>query len=347
MMTGIIPCLYNSFSFTQANLEGGNIICYDIKTNNIKSEQRDCNNVVSSNAASSVPSLPKVIPEPIFLKKLPDSEQSIEYKRGADTETDPETDPETEVDTDTDTDTDHVSSSSSSFSASSCRESRTMNEIVSFDPNDIRKYSQNINETKCADSILWCLYIMMYGYGKFEMIDNYYTESNRFKFELIELLRQNKPILKANKLKISALEESLVHKPFITLETLHAVVVCKSMTTVYIIQDRKYYDVGGGGGGSGATTFILEKIKGRYVLYDAPPPMTVKYITYVKENYWRMESISAPIRPLSAYKLQDLIDISTKLGLEVVTKIPGKFGSIGTEKRKTKPELYESICRYV
>jgi len=343
MMTGIIPCLYNSFSFTQSNLEGGNIICYDIKTNIIKSEQSDCNKVVSSNAASSVPSLPKVIPEPMFIKKLPDSEQSNQDDPETDPETDPDPETETETEIDTATDTDEVSSSSSS--ASSCRESPTMNQIVSFNPNDIRKYTQNIHETKCADSILWCLYIMMNGYDKFEMIDNYYTESNRFKFELIELLRQNKPILKANKLKISALEESLVHKPFITLETLHAVVVCKSMTTVYIVQDRKYYDIGSGG--SGATTFILEKIKGKYVLYDAPQTLTVKYIKYVQENYWRMESISSPIRPLSAYKLQDLIDISTKLGLEVVTKIPGKFGSIGTEKRKTKPELYESICRYV
>ena len=36
-----------------------------------------------------------------------------------------------------------------------------VNQIVTFHPNDIRKYSININETKCADSILWCLYIMM------------------------------------------------------------------------------------------------------------------------------------------------------------------------------------------
>ncbi|NBP66733.1 MAG: hypothetical protein EBU66_19055, partial [Bacteroidetes bacterium] len=91
---------------------------------------------------------------------------------------------------------------------------------------------------------------MLYGSEKLEMIDNYYTESNRFKFELIELLRQNKTILKANKLKISALEETLVHKPFITLETLQAVIVCKLMS-VYIVQDRKYYDVIGGGGGGG------------------------------------------------------------------------------------------------
>ena len=79
----------------------------------------------------------------------------------------------------------------------------------------------------------------------------------------------------------------------------------------------------------------------------APDPISMKYIAYVRTNYWRMESISAPIRPISAYKLQDLIDISEKLNLPVVNVFPGKFGSIGAEKRKTKPELYEGICRYV
>jgi hypothetical protein len=330
MMTGFIPCLYNSFSFTPANLDGGNIICYDIKS-------RTNNNIVDvgKNVYTELdtPSLPKRLPEPIFITNTPnasDSEESSDADADADAITDASisSDTETIIDLNADAAADNVPSSS-------------VNQIVTFHPNDIRKY---INETKCDDSILWSLYIMINGYENFELIDNYYTESNRFKFELIELLRQNKPILKANKLKITALEESLVHKPFITLETLHAVVVCKSIS-LYIIQDRKYYDVVGGG--CDGTTFILEKIKGKYVLYDPPQPLIVKYVTYVKENYWRMESISAPIRPISAYKLQDLIDISTKLGLEVVTKIPGKFGSIGTEKRKTKPELYESICRYV
>ena len=332
MMTGFIPCLYNSFSFTPANLEGGNIICYDIKSR----ANHNSSNVTKNNRIDDVgeivldsisPSLPKRLPEPIFINKMPNSSDSEESS-----DTDASTDPDPYLDPDLDTGADNVPLPA-------------VNQIVIFHPNDIRKYSININETKCADSILWCLYIMMNRYEKFEMIDNYYTESNRFKFELIELLRQNKPILKANKLILSALEESLVHKPFITLETLHAVVVCKSIS-VYIVQDRKYYDVVSGGGCDG-TTFILEKIKGKYVLYDPPQPLIVKYVTYVQENYWRMESISAPIRSLSAYKLQDLIDISIKLGLEVVTKIPGKFGSIGTEKRKTKPELYESICRYV
>ena len=62
---------------------------------------------------------------------------------------------------------------------------------------------------------------MIYGIEKFETIENYYTASNTFKFELIEMMRKSKPVLKANKIKLTGVEESLVHKPFINLETLH------------------------------------------------------------------------------------------------------------------------------
>jgi hypothetical protein len=56
-MTGIIPCLYNSFSFTLENILGGDIVCYEIKNARVT-----CEELV-------VPSLPSVLPEPMFSKK--------------------------------------------------------------------------------------------------------------------------------------------------------------------------------------------------------------------------------------------------------------------------------------
>lgn len=310
-MTGIIPCLYNSYSFSKENFDGGDIVCYDIARRVVGCERER----EKSNQPENI-IIQALLPEPIFLKKKEDS----------------------------DSESSEINTSSSSSESESEASSPTV-EITVFQPNDIKQYAYNntrTNETANTDSILWSLYIMLYGVEKYEMIENHYIESNRFKFELIEFLRDNKTILKANKVKLSSTEDTLVHKPFITLETLHAVAICKSLS-LYIIQDRKYYDVSSGSG----TPFIIEKIKGKYLLYMAPDPISMKYIAYVRTNYWRMESISAPIRPISAYKLQDLIDISEKLNLPVVNVFPGKFGSIGTEKRKTKPELYEGICRYV
>ena len=303
-MTGIIPCLYNSFSFTNENMigVGGSIVCYETK-------------VLRERSMTVVAAVPVMVPVPVPVEQplvyIPSSESIL---------------------SDSDTDTDRDSDGSSTTSSS-----------VIFNPDVMTQYSYKYPPS-CNDSILWSAYIMLYGTEKYETIENPYVESNRFKFELIEYMRQNKPILKANKIKLSGLEESLVHKPFITLETLHAIAVCKSIS-VCIVQDRKYYEIANGSGGSG--TFILEKVKGKYVLYIAPNKLNMDYLTYIRANYWLMESISAPISRITAYKLQDLVDISQKLNLPVVNVTPGRFGSMPTEKRKTKSELYEGIVRCV
>ena len=301
MMTGIIPCLYNSFSFTNENIvgEGGSIVCYETKSSRERS------------APASVTPTPTPTPTVEPFVYIPSAASIL---------------------TETESDADDSSSTIDSEIPAS--------PAVVFHPDIMTSYGYK-HPPSCSDSLLWSAYIMLYGTEKYETIENSYVESNRFKFELIEVMRQNKPILKANKIKLSGLEESLVHKPFITLETLQAIAVCKSIS-VCIVQDRKYYEIDNGGGG-----FIIEKIKGNYVLYIAPIKVNMEYLAYIRMKYWLMESISAPIRPLSAYKLQDLVDISQKLNQHVVNVTPGRFGSMPTQKRKTKPELYEAICRCI
>ena len=294
--TLVIPCLYNSFSFTSENITD-KIVVYDILS--VKS------------------------PVPV---QVPVQVQASVHTAVIDTPTT----------SDTDEDTADDSSSATTTIDSEIPPSST----VAFHPDIMTSYGYKYPPS-CSDSILWSVYIMLYGTEKYETIENPYVESNRFKFELIEVMRQNKPILKANKIKLCGLEESLVHKPFITLETLQAIAVCKSIS-VCIVQNRKYYEIDNGG-----ETFIIEKIKGNYVLYIAPIKVNMDYLTYIRKNYWLMESISAPISRITAYKLQDLVDISQKLNLPVVNVTPGKFGSMGTETCKTRPELYEAICRCI
>ena len=287
----IIPCLYNSFSFTPENNAIVYYDCYQRRRND----------------PQTTPIQPhRLIPEP-------------------------EAEPESEL---------SVSSSASSSASASDEECETP-ETLTFDPDMMNRYTYTTSHKGATDTLLWLLYVMIYGVEKYETVDNHYTESNRFKFEWIETLRTYKPILKANKIKLSELEETLVHKPFINLETLRAIALCKGLSVCYVHQ-RKYFRCDNGSV-SGGSVFIIEKINGKYVLYLAPGDIREKYLNYITNNYWQMESISAPIRPISAYKLQDLIDISTRLGLPIVNITPGKFGSMGTEKRKTKPELYEAI----
>jgi DNA-binding cell septation regulator SpoVG len=60
-----------------------------------------------------------------------------------------------------------------------------------------------------------------------------------------------------------------------------------------------------------------------------------------------MESISSPIRSISAYKLQDLVDICRKLEISDIKVVLGEFGSIVHQKKKTKQELYQEIVRAI
>jgi len=292
----IIPCLYNSFSFTPEN---NAIVYYDMNTRPVTMSSLYDRVTETEPVAVAVAVSSCVVPA-----------EASESSDASDT-----------------------SDTSDASDASDAKE------VVdtTFHPDVMARYSYTVR-SDATDSLLWLTYVMLYGTEKYETIENLYTESNRFKFELIETLRTCKPVLKANKIRISEIEETLVHKPFIHLETLRAIAVCKGVS-VCIVQDRKYFHCDNGNSGA----FILEKIKGKYVLYLAPMELLEKYLNFIRQNYWLMESISAPIRPISAYKLNDLVDISTRLGLPIVNIIPGKFGSMGTEKRKTKSELYEAI----
>lgn len=321
----IIPCLYNSFSFTPANINES-MLYYDTFS------FRPIHIPVKSMAPEEQPvpvHLPVFVPivSDVTTMSVSSDDSSDDAGSGSDSET-----------------------SSSSSSSSPSPNPTTSN--TDFHPDMMKSYIVSpSNPETSADSLIWIAYIIIYGLEKLETIENHYTTSNTFKFELIEMMRKSKTILKANKIKLTGVEETLVHKPFINLETLQAIIVCKGLS-LCIVQDRKYYEIqgggcGGGGGNGAENSFIIEKIKGKYVLYMPPQEIKSAYLNYIRTNYWLMESISSPIRPISAYKLQDLVDISIKLNLPIATITPGKFGSMGTEKRKTKPELYEAICKCV
>ena len=220
---------------------------------------------------------------------------------------------------------------------------------VAFDLTTMSKYLYTPNVKN--DTLLWCAYIMIHGIEKFECVENQYTESNSFKFQMAEYIRARKTLLKPHNISASSVEESLVHKPYISLETFQGIAVCYNLS-VCIIQDRKIFEVGRSD--NDKNTFILEKIRGKFGVYivtsasaSAGARDKTAFLAHVREKYWSMENISSPIRSISAYKVQDLIDICKKLEIPETKVVLGDFGSIVSQKKKTKAELYEDIVRMI
>jgi hypothetical protein len=125
-----------------------------------------------------------------------------------------------------------------------------------------------------------------------------------------------------------------------------------------VINGRKLFEIGRNN--DDAKTFVIEKRKGKFGIFMFSSGVgsgsgtgvsciaqKKNALDYVRDNYWSMENINSPIRPLSAYKLSDLVDICTRLNIPTHTQKLGEFGSIGTEKKKTKSELYEAICQHI
>jgi hypothetical protein len=59
--------------------------------------------------------------------------------------------------------------------------------------------------------------------------------------------------------------------------------------------------------------------------------------TVIVNDFYKIENINKPIKCESSYKVQDLLDISSKLGIEL---------NNNDGKKKTKKEMYELIIQY-
>jgi hypothetical protein len=64
----------------------------------------------------------------------------------------------------------------------------------------------------------------------------------------------------------------------------------------------------------------------------------LEYISTVRKSYWFIENIQKPLSAPSAYTIKELQDISTKLGINLVSNLG---------KNKTKQLLYEEILTYM
>ena len=334
----IVSCRYNSFSFTRDNIDN-RMNVYSINNN-------------TSNGNSTI--FNKYAPK----LNIPDE-----------TDTDSKDKPKTLICNNLKISSEEIVSSSECESeASSVVSSDT--ESTQVETTEIETHDQPVIvefgeisswfTPKPEDSLLWCAYIMINGIEKFETVENYYTEGNVFKYQVVGDIRSKKTLLKPHKLSLSKIEDSIVNKPFINLESFYAIALTYNLS-ICLIQGRKLFEIGRNNDDS--KTFVIEKKRGKYGIYlFSSQSSTINIVSkhntsiqvlktaalnYVRDNYWSMENISTPIRPLSAYKLPDLVDICKRLNIPTSHQHKGEFGSIGIEKRKTKGELYEAICQTI
>ena len=61
-------------------------------------------------------------------------------------------------------------------------------------------------------------------------------------------------------------------------------------------------------------------------------------IEMYRNTLFKVDTIDKPIKAITSYKVQELVDFCNKLGIEIVNK--------DTNKNKSKKDLYESLIQY-
>lgn len=204
------------------------------------------------------------------------------------------------------------------------------------EPSLPKKYS--IFCPKENDSLFWCYYIILNGDTSYEMLNNknmLLEKSN--KFEYINKIRSNKQILKTYKFDtLTNLESNLANDEFINIKTIMSLSAIDKINVIFISK-KTYFEL------------LMNDDKPIYVIRELELQSKYKkkygyeianteLLEEIRKTLYRVETLGKPIKSLSSYKVQDLIEICNKLAIEITNK--------ESNKTKTKNELYEALIQY-
>lgn len=183
------------------------------------------------------------------------------------------------------------------------------------------------------DTLFWCFYIMKNGEHEYDMIynRNVVTEK-KIKIEYVEKMRTDKPLLKQYKFaSLSNIESNLVNDHKININTFLSLCVLEKLNVIYIKRNT-YFELKMNDTDVVYIVYNLENHRNGYEVNINNKAETLC------ESRFKLDNIDKPIKSISAYKVDELVNICKKLQIEVVDK--------ETNKSRNKKELYELIVQY-
>ena len=207
-----------------------------------------------------------------------------------------------------------------------------------------------------SNSLFWCFYIIYNGFASYEYESNYFTAEQQFKIQTIEKVKkgEGKNNLKEHKISKMSFESGLLGCNNINAKTLYALCLCYNLNIFYIYKNTYYEMIS-----NIEKPVHIIKYNAETNNYSICLPVDInatetlkkhsECIEKTKEKYWKLDSLDKPLRAITAYSVQDLINICYKLDIDIDIDIDidlnHNINSKITNKKKTKAELYSSILQ--
>ena len=184
------------------------------------------------------------------------------------------------------------------------------------------------------DFLFWCWIIFLYGFSEYEMLrkNTFVTEKN-LKIQFIDKLRNkdNKPILKKLKTKLTDIEGNLANENILTLKNLETMLIIEKYNFIFM-NDKIYYEnITYPDNKTCIIKFFKKNQNYGFMLNN-------DNLYELRKNLFIVDSYIKPIKSISSYKAQDLRDICEKLNIDIM-KTPSK--------KKTKTELYQLLLEKI
>lgn len=188
---------------------------------------------------------------------------------------------------------------------------------------------------KQKDSLFWCFYILKYGYSNYEMdiYNQYFVIEKKIKFKYIELLRQNKELLKIHKIKpFTELEDDLANKDKISVKTFFALCILENIN-IMLVDKRKIFELTCIDIDSDHPVNIIHRNRKNYEHY-IEINVTDDILNNYRNNYYN-SNLDEKLKSIGSYKLSELNELCKKLDININVK--------EGEKKKTKKDIYELL----
>jgi hypothetical protein len=189
---------------------------------------------------------------------------------------------------------------------------------------------------KEKDQLYWCFFIIHNGFEKYEYpgTTSFVSEKEE-KFKLIEHMRNNKQQLKTKKIKNikEDIEDELANKQIIGMKTFVALCVVHNINIMYI-HKRKCFEIIFDDQMPTHVVHCVNNKDSSACNYCYEQNVTKEQIEKYKNEYFNWESFDKPLKAMSSYKLDELLELAKRLCLS----------ENGTDlSKKTKKDLYEML----
>ena len=188
------------------------------------------------------------------------------------------------------------------------------------------------------DSLFWCYYIISNGDNKYQMLNvkNSLIEK-QLKIDYINKIRNNKQIIKSYKFDtIINIENNLANENLINIKTVMTLFVVDKINLIFVSKNT-YFEL------------LMNDTEPVYIIREIQSQSKYKskygfeisnkcILDDIKSNFFQLDTLNKPIKAISAYKVDDLINIAKKLAIDIFNKETGK--------NMSKNQLYEEIIKY-